>query len=148
MPKKILIRQAPLQTVLDVHGKIPEFKGAGYDLDVFEERLKGKNHLISVGFVDEVPAGYMASYERWEDGSIYCWMAGVDPEFRRHGIMTRLMATLGKWAKEKGYKKITIKTRNNRREMLAFLVKNGFNFTHIKPKSRIEENRIMLEKSL
>jgi GNAT superfamily N-acetyltransferase len=148
MQKKIVIRQAPLQTVLDVHEKIPEFKGAGYDLNVFEDRLKGKSHLISVGFVEEVPAGYMMSYERWADGSIYCWLAGVDPEFRRHGVMTRLMAALGKWAKEKGYKKITIKTRNNRREMLAFLVKNGFNFTHIKSKGRIEENRIMLEKTI
>jgi GNAT superfamily N-acetyltransferase len=148
MPKKIVIRQAPVQTVFDVHGKIPEFKEAGYDLNVFEDRLKGKKNLLSVGFVDEVPAGYMVSYERWEDGSIYCWLAGVAPEFRRNGIMTRLMAALGKWAKEKGYKKITIKTRNSRRGMLVFLVKNGFNFTHIQPKGRIEESRIMLEKTL
>ena len=148
MPKKIVIRQAPVQTVFDVHMKIPEFKEAGYDLDVFEDRLKGKKHHLSVGFVDEIPAGYMVSYERWEDGSIYCWLAGVAPAFRRCGVMTRLMAALGKWAKEKGYKKITIKTRNNRREMLVFLVKNGFNFTHIQPKGRIEESRIMLEKSL
>ncbi len=148
MPKKIVIREAPLQTVLDVHEKIPEFRGAGYDLGVCEDRLKGKDGHLSVVFMDEVPAGYMVAYQRWDDGSVYCWLAGVVPEFRRHGLMTRLMAFLGKYAKRKGYKKITIKTRNSRREMLAFLVKNGFNFTHIQPKSRIEENRIILEKTI
>ena len=148
MPKKIVIRQAPPRTVLDVHDKIPEFRGAGYDLSVFEERLKGKKHLFLVGFADEVPAGYMVAYERWGDGSIYCWLAGVIPEFRRHGILTRLMGSLAEWAKGEGYKKIAIKTRNNRREMLAFLVKNGFDFTNVQPKGRVSENRILLEKIL
>ena len=148
MKKVIVIRQAPLQTVMDVHGKISEFRGAGYDQAVFEDRLKGKKCLLSVGFIGNAPAGYMVAYERWEDGSIYCWLAGVLPEFRRLGIMTRLMAALEKWAKAEKYKKITIKTRNARREMLAFLVKRGFNFTHIQPKHRMEENRLLLEKVL
>jgi len=147
MPKKIFIRQVPLGKLMEVHDKIPEFEGAGYDLSAFEERLKGRNR-ISVAFAGKVPAGYMASYERSADGSIYCWMAGVVPEYRRNGILTALMDDLEGWAKAEGYKKITIKTRNSRREMLAFLVRNGFDFTHVEPKGKIQENRILLEKRL
>ena len=148
MPKKIVIRQASPQTALDVHGKVPEFVGAGYDLSVFEDRLKGEKSHLSVAFVGEAPVGYMASYERWNDGSIYCWMAGVVPEFRHQGLMTRLMADLEKWAKSKGYKKVSVKTRNNHREMLEFLVGNGFDFVRVQPKGKAAENRIFLEKKL
>lgn len=148
MSQKIVIRQAPLSAVMEAHAKIPEFVGAGYDRDAFEERLKGEKSLLSVAFSGKVAAGYMVSYEREEDGSIYCWMAGVAPEFRRNGILTGLMLDLEKWAKAEGYKKVTIKTRNSRREMLMFLVRNGFDITHVQPKGKVSENRILLEKKL
>ncbi len=45
------------------------------------------------------------------------------------------------WAKSKGYNTLKIKTRNNRREMLSFLVKNGFYFISIEPKENIEEKQ-------
>ena len=43
-------------------------------------------------------------------------------------------------------KKITIKTRNNRREMLTYLVKAGFNFVEVQSQLFVEDNRILLEK--
>lgn len=75
-------------------------------------------------------------------------MTGVDPRFRRMGILRELMAYQEKWAKGHGYKKITIKTRNNRREMLAYVVKAGFDFVGVEVRERVEENRIMLEKEI
>jgi GNAT superfamily N-acetyltransferase len=147
MAMTIGVKPSNLDLVMDVHAKIPEFKGAGYDRGVFEQRLKAK-HVLLTGFAGKTPAGYLAAYERWEDGSIYCWLTGVDPAFRRHGILTKLMASLEQWAKSHGYQKITIKTRNCRREMLSFLVKNGFQFTHVQTKTKISENRILLEKTL
>lgn len=53
-----------------------------------------------------------------------------------------------KWAKEKHYDKIKIKTRNNRREMLGYLVKYGFFFTEVVQHPNIDDNRILLEKKL
>jgi len=50
-------------------------------------------------------------------------MAGVNPNFRKKGILKKLMNYQDNWAKEKGYKKIKIKTRNARREMLSYLIK-------------------------
>lgn len=81
-----------------------------------------------------------------KDKSFYCWMAGVNPLYRRLGLLNNMMQYLGDWAKNNGYNKITIKTRNNRREMLAYLVKAGFNFVEVQPQLSIKDNRILLEK--
>ena len=72
-------------------------------------------------------------------------MAGVDYRFRRKGILSELMRYQMNWAKEKGYEILKIKTRNNRREMLSFLVKTGFNFVSVEERDNIEDNRINLE---
>lgn len=52
------------------------------------------------------------------------------------------------WAREKGYKNLRIKTRNNRREMLSFLVKSEFYFMSVEEQEKIENNRINLVKKL
>ena len=75
-------------------------------------------------------------------------MAGVDPEYRRLGILTELMKYQENWAKQKGFITLRIKTRNNRREMLSFLVKNNFNFLNVEKREKVQDNRINLEKSL
>ncbi|MBP6256403.1 hypothetical protein KA405_01440 [Patescibacteria group bacterium] len=50
-------------------------------------------------------------------------MAGVCPAWRGKGVLKTLMFYQDKRAKEKGYSKIKIKTRNNKRAMLSYLVK-------------------------
>ena len=52
------------------------------------------------------------------------------------------------WAKDKGYHILKIKTRNNRREMLSFLIRNGFYFTEVEAKENIKDNRINLQKDI
>ncbi|MBN1386167.1 GNAT family N-acetyltransferase [Candidatus Woesearchaeota archaeon] len=90
----------------------------------------------------------MASYDRYKDGSFYCWMTGVKPEYRGKGVLKLMMDHLMKWAKKEGYKSIKIKTRNNRREMLAYLVKYGWNILEIDDRGSVEENRIISEKEI
>lgn len=75
-------------------------------------------------------------------------MTGVDINYRRLGILTELMNYQINWAKDKGYHILKIKTRNNRREMLSFLVSNGFYFTDIEHKENIKDNRINLQKDI
>ncbi len=147
MSNPITVRQAPLEAVLEVHAQVPEFHG-GQARDEFESRLAGKKSLLAVAFEGENPIGYMVSYEHRDPDAFYCWMAGVRPEHRRHGVLSRLMVYLEEWTRKEGYKKMVIKTRNNRREMLAFLVKTGFQFTHVEPRGTVAENRILLEKAL
>lgn len=142
----INIKESDLDKGYEVHLKIPEFKDPEDTLENFKKRIEGKKSLVLVGFVDEKPAGYIISYDRYDDGSIYCWMAGVLPEYRKLGVLSGMMEYLEKWAKEEGFDSIKIKTRNARREMLSYLVKNDFQFLGIEPKEDKLDNRILLEK--
>jgi GNAT superfamily N-acetyltransferase len=101
-----------------------------------------------VAYVDGKPAGYLVGYDEFGDGSFYSLMAGVDPKFRGQGVLKAMMKYQDAWARKKGYNKIRIKTRNNRREMLAYLVKYGFYAIEVQPKPKIEDYRILFEKNL
>lgn len=147
MSKNITIKEVPIEEAIKVNATIVEFD-APYQKDYFEERYKNKEKLIIVAYVDNQPAGYIVGYDKFEDGSFYCWMAGVNPKFRKLGLLKAMMDYEDKWSKDKNYNKIKIKTRNNRREMLAYLVKYGFFFTEVVQQPNMDDNRILLEKEL
>ncbi len=148
MNQKITIKKASIEEAVSVNATIVDFTYAECQKDYFEDRYKGKDKLIIVAYVDDQPAGYIVGYNRFEDGSFYCWMAGVNPKFRKLGLLKAMMNYEDEWAKEKGYNKIKIKTQNDRREMLAYLVKYGFFFTEVVQHPNIDDNRILLEKEL
>ena len=151
---EIIVREAPLEDAIKVHREVPEFEVEGLESDddlksYFEDRYKDKEKVIIVGYLNEKPIGYLIGYDRDEDGdSFYCWMAGVSSQWRRIGTLTGLMYYQKEWAKKHGYKTLKIKTRNTRREMLSYLVKEGFNFTNVDTRDTIEDNRISLQISL
>ena len=146
MSEEIVIKEVPIEEAVKVNSTIIEFDET-YDINHFSERIQGRESLIIVAYLNGQAVGYIVGCDHYNDGSFYCWMAGVDPKFRRKGVLTALMDYQDKWAKEKGYTKIKIKTRNTRREMLAYLVKQGFNFIEVESREDVKENRIILEKS-
>lgn len=143
---KLVIQEDSIETAVKIHQTIPEF--TKFDRSDFENRYQDSIKLILVAYLDNQPAGYLVAYQAETNQAFYCWMTGVNPKFRRQGILNKMMTYLNDWAKNHGYKKITIKTRNTRREMLSYLVKQGFNFTEIQPHDSIGEYRILLEKDL
>ncbi len=145
MRKNIEVKEGSIDVAVKVSATIVEFDQP-YSKDYFEDRYRGKVKLILVAYIDKQAVGYMVAYDKNRDDSFYCWMAGVNPSFRRLGALSKMMEYLEDWAKSHSYKKITIKTRNNRREMLTYLVGAGFHFTEVQPHSSIEDNRILLEK--
>lgn len=145
MTKNIVVKEDSIEVAVKVNATITEFDKP-YNKAYFEDRYKNSAKLILVAYVDNQPAGYMVSYDKNNDGSFYCWMTGVDPLFRRLGLLNLMMQYLFDWAKNKSYSKITLKTRNNRREMLSYLVKSGFYFAEVQSQPSIEDNRILLEK--
>ncbi|MCK5107147.1 MAG: GNAT family N-acetyltransferase [Nanoarchaeota archaeon] len=147
MDEKIIVREGDIEGAVKVNSTIREF-GESYSKGYFEERYKGEEHLVIVAYINNLPVGYIVSYDRFDDGSFYCWMAGVNPEFRKKGILKELMSYQDKWARDNGYTSIKIKTRNNRREMLSYLIKYGFLFVEVVKSPNIEDNRILLEKPL
>lgn len=145
----IEIKEVNIEEVLKVHRNIPEFYELIPKKDYFENKYKRREKLIIVAYYNGIPAGYIIGYDKFQDNkSFYCWMAGVDVNYRRLGILTQLMDYQTNWAKTKGYSILKIKTRNNRREMLSFLIRNGFYFTDIETKENIKDNRINLQKDI
>lgn len=145
----IEIKEVNIEEVLKVHKNIPEFYDTIPKKEYFENRYKRREKLIIVAYYNGIPAGYIIGYDKFQDNkSFYCWMAGVDVNYRRLGILTQLMDYQINWSKNKGYHILKIKTRNNRREMLSFLIRNGFYFTDVETKENIQNNRINLQKDI
>ena len=144
----ITVSETVIEEAVKVNSTITEFDENSFDKNYFEQRYADKKHLILVAYIEDNPVGYAVSYDRDSDKSFYCWMAGVNPEHRRKGVLTKIMQHLESWCRENNYNKLRIKTRNNRREMLSYLVSNGFFLTKVIPKENISETRICLEKQL
>lgn len=145
----IEIKEVDIEEAMNVHSKILEFNDLEPKKEYFENRYKNRDKLIIVAYYNDVPAGYIIGYDKFQDNeSFYCWMAGVNTNYRRLGILTQLMQYLMDWASQRGYNILKIKTRNNRPEMLSFLVKNGFYFTDIEEREDIKDNRINLQKDI
>ena len=143
--KEIVVKEAPIEEAVQINKCVTEFDP--YPKEYFETRYKDKDTLIIAAYIDDKPAGYLVGYNV-SDNEFYCWMVGVSPVFRRKGVLKALMDYQEKWAKKREYKKITIKTRNNLREMLAYLVAYGFYFTEVIQRPAVEDNRILLEKKI
>ncbi len=145
--RRLKVKQVPVEEAVKVNLTIPEF-AERYQKDYFRDRYKSRETLIIVAYFGKKPAGYLIGYDKLGDKSFYCWMTGVVPEFRRKGVLKALMNYQEQWAKNKGYNKIRLKTRNKRREMLTYLVKYGFYFVEVEKYPDIEENRILAEKNI
>lgn len=143
----ISIQETTIDEAAKVHAKIKEFNQSDLKPEYWL-KCQGKTTLIIIATNNRQPAGYLIGYDRDSDGSFYCWMTAVDHKHRQQGILTAMMDYQAKWARQHSYDKIKIKTRNNRREMIAYLIKYGFYFTGFEPRERIEDHRIMLEKCL
>lgn len=142
------INEISLEEAYKFYQQIPEFKGNPPDsFKEFADRIKGTS-LALVATLNNTPAGFMVSYDEYNDGSFYIWLSGVLPEFRNKGVFTIMKDYQEKWAKEKGYKSIKIKTWNKRIEMRITLAKAGYNIIGFEEKENIEENRLMHEKEL
>jgi len=147
MENEIKIKEGEIDVAVKVHSGLHEFSRL-YLREEVEDRYRDREELILTAYFGDEPVGYLISYDKYVDGSFYCWMAGVEPEFRRRGILTKMMAYLNEWAIKHKYEKITLKTRNSRREMLAYLIKNSFNIKNVEVNPAIEDNKVLFEKSL
>lgn len=144
----INVNEISLQEAFKLYQLIPEFKGNPPEsYEEFTDRIKGTSLALTASF-NNSPAGFMVSYDEYNDGSFYIWLAGVLPEFRNKGVFSIMKDYQEKWAKEKGYKSIKIKTWNKRIEMRITLAKAGYNIIGFEEKDNIEENRLMHEKKL
>jgi len=134
------------QPIAEIHSQIPEFVSkTAYD---FKMRCQEVKNLKIVAYYADQPAGYAVAYDRFKDGTIYFWMAGVIPEFRKKGVMTAMFNYRCQWGRENKFNLVKIQTKNKHRTMLMWLVKNGFDFIKVELNLKIQLNRIWLQKNL
>lgn len=135
-----------------IHAQIPEFAavdGTFSDTAHFESRCAGHNHVLTVAAYDDGrAAGYLVAYDRYKDGSLYCWMAGVVPAYRRRGALAALMTAQEDFARRHGLNAILIKTRNDKTAMLRWLLANGYMFTDIDLRAPLAATRLHLRKDI
>ena len=140
----LVIREASLHEIFSAHKAIPEFDSPG-SVEEFQKQVEGKeNVLVLIALWDDKPAGYLVGH-RDEGDSFYIWLSGVVKEYRRQGVLKELMTIVIEWARKKKFDHVTIKTRNSRRAMLAYLISNGFLIKGVEPRYSAEETRIWLE---
>ncbi len=142
----IEVKEVAIEEAMKVHHNVLEFDDLNPKKEFFTNRYEPYEHVITVAYYENEPIGYMIGYDHFQDNkeTFYCWLAGVDYRFRRKGALKNLMEYQMNWARSKGYKNLRIKTRNDKREMLSYLVKSGWNFIEVEKTDPLENSSIHL----
>lgn len=141
------IKEGSIEEAIEMCNLLPEFEKP-YGKFEFEKRLKEKKYLILICYYYGMPVGFKLGYDRFGDGSFYSWLGGVLPGFRRNGVADRLQIRQEEWAREQGFQRILVKTRNKFQNMIRFLISHGFQIVGCKEKGLITDYRIEMQKEL
>lgn len=141
------ILESSVLEAISVLRSLPEFDSMPED-DYYLKRIAGQKHLSLVAKVGSKAVACKIGYDRFNDGSFYSWLGGVDPAFRKQGIAKALANNQEAWAREEGYQCIKFKTLNRHKAMLIFALGHGFEIYNIKPKDELKDYRIELIKNL
>lgn len=145
LEKELSIKEGTIEQAVELSKLTPEFDDP-YPKKEYEKRFSNIRHLILIAFYKDKPVGFKAGYEI--DGAFYTWMGGVIPDFRNKHIARKLAEKQQEWAKQNGFTKIKLKTRNKHKAMLHFSLSDGFHITGFEEKENINESNIILEKEL
>ena len=143
----IEVKRGTIEEVIELNNLIGEFeeKEITEKLDIINKGTL----IILIAYDGEKKMGFSISYDKYNDGSIYAWFATVMKEYRGQGIYSLLAKERESLAKSKGYSSIVLKTRNKRREMLSYLVKNDWNIIEFEKNNTDElENKIVFKKNI
>ena len=113
-----------LKRAIAVHVQIPEFDADYITQKYTEKNIEDKSPYIIIGQVDENDVAYMIGYDA--DTSLYLWLNGTIPEWRRHGLFGLMLDELSREAVRRGHTSITVKSYTRFSPMLAALKASGF----------------------
>ena len=141
------IREGRFEKCIKLSKIIPEFDSP-YEMNEYEKRCDGVNHLSLIANIGNILVGFKIGYDRNKDGTFYSWMGGVIPNFRRNGVAHHLAVFQESWAKNIGYSHIRLKTRKKYESMIKLLLKRGFVIKDEIPMENPLETRIIMEKKV
>lgn len=145
--KDIIIKKVDLEEALKVFSRIKEWdRPEAGTVEYCKKRIGNSKHIILAAYAEGENIGYLIGYDKYN--SFYCWVAAVDENYRRMGILTKMMNIFENYAKQLGHSKVSLKTLNNKREMLSYLLKNNWNFTDIIKNENVLFNEIIAEKEI
>ncbi len=118
-----------------------------HDEAYLEERLLTKQHIFTVlAFQNQQLIAFKLGYQ--EDAHIfYSWIGGVSASYRRRGVAKALAQRQEIWAKERGFKRLRTKSKNQFKPMMIFNLNNGFDIVDTEV-GRKNELKIVFEKAL
>ena len=141
------IEGIPEQQVLDELLNVYDQLFEDAKLDFFVERVHSKKDLIiNLCYSDSELVGFKLGY-RYNENTLYSWVGGVLPTFRKQGIAQKLMELQHASAKEKGYKKMRTKSMNRFKPMMILNLKNGFDIVQVYTNDS-QQTKIVFEKNL
>lgn len=147
MKSNIEVREATLEEALKIGDQIREFNEQ-YKEGFYLKRIAESKSLILVAEYEGKPAGFLFGHDKYHDGSYYCSRVGVLEEFRGKGLLVALMDYMEQWSLQNGYTKIRLTTKNKRRPMLSYLIKNDYYIWRVRARDPIAESRLDCIKNL
>ncbi|UJD78353.1 GNAT family N-acetyltransferase [Serratia rubidaea] len=139
-------RTATLAEIQQLYQHIPEFNAA-HRLQDLQLRIGDAMHYALIAELDDQPAGFKLGYQTGDD-TFYSWLGGVLPAFRRRGVAGRLLEEQERWAHTQGFRRLTVKTRNQFRGMLMLLIARHYQIITLEKKGEVADYRLLLEKTL
>ena len=116
-------------------------------LDFFKERIHTKEDVVIVLCYDsEILVGFKLGY-RYNENTLYSWVGGVLPLYRKQGIAKHLMQLQHDFASKKGYEKVRTKSMNRFKPMIILNLKNGFDIIKVYTNDS-QQTKIIFEKKL
>lgn len=120
------ISREKLDQIVDLNYQIflGMYEHEPYSLEQYQARLKDKKYFILSAMGDNQLLGDAVSYV---DGyGLYLWVMGVDKNFRRQGIATKLLDHSEKIAKENNLQQVSAKVYDVSPEMKSCLLSRGY----------------------
>lgn len=132
-----------IQQLLRVYDQLFEDAKLGF----FVERIHSKEDLvINLCYYDSNLIGFKLGYY-YDENTLYSWVGGVLPGYRKKGIAQGLMKLQHDKAKEKGYQKVRTKSMNRFKPMIILNLKNGFDVKQVYTNDS-GQTKIIFEKRL
>ena len=135
-----------IDEVLEVDTQIPEFDGRT-TANKLMAKLTGKVHLILIASHNKKPIAYKIGYEV-SDIEFYSWLGGVDPNYRKKGVATKLREQQESWALNHGYSAISVKSMNQYQAMLQLLISSGYQISGYEDNGCTASSKIKFIKQL
>lgn len=113
-----------LEKAATIHRQIPEFDPAYIRDRYAAKKVADRNPYIIICRHVNVDIGYMIGYDTPD--SMYLWLNGTLPDYRKKGVFQLMLNDLVDEAKRRGHTKITVKSYERFNPMLNALASAGF----------------------